>query len=207
MMPLRSKSDASRTEQGEVANMLACAGPLWRRAVAGILDLAVLGIPGSVAGWMIWHRWWSVALENFQSSKHTDTGGMAPIIILVMILTGPLAVLAGLLPVGLPYFALFECSRLRGTPGKLLLGLKVTDEQGRNLSISRAMMRILGKMALFGASTLVGVIMAQFFWPLAVIGPWLVAVVLGYSASRSTLCQTPYDRWSRSMVQRRDRLN
>jgi uncharacterized RDD family membrane protein YckC len=43
----------------------------------------------------------------------------------------------------LSYFTLFECSTLMGTPGKLLCGLAVVDERGRQLSILRAVARNL----------------------------------------------------------------
>ena len=43
------------------------------------------------------------------------------------------------------YFSGFESSRLQGTPGKLALGIRVTDMQGKQISFLRATGRNLGK--------------------------------------------------------------
>ncbi|MCE5270447.1 RDD family protein [bacterium] len=52
--------------------------------------------------------------------------------------------------VHLLYFALFESSHRQATPGKMLLGIFVTDEQGRRISFGRAvgrnLARVLSKM-------------------------------------------------------------
>ena len=47
--------------------------------------------------------------------------------------------------VSLLYFAIFESGPRQATPGKMLLGLFVTDLQGRRISFSRALGRTLGK--------------------------------------------------------------
>lgn len=44
------------------------------------------------------------------------------------------------------YFALFESSSLQATPGKLALGLRVTDDQGRRIGFGRATGRYFGKI-------------------------------------------------------------
>jgi len=59
------------------------------------------------------------------------------------------------------YFALFESSRLQATPGKLLVGVKVTDMEGRRIGFGRATTRALAK----GLSALlcyIGYLMAAF---------------------------------------------
>lgn len=43
------------------------------------------------------------------------------------------------------YFALFESSKLRATPGKLLLGLAVTDLAGEQISFIKATTRFFAK--------------------------------------------------------------
>ena len=43
------------------------------------------------------------------------------------------------------YYALFEASRLQGTPGRLLLGMKVTDKNGNRISFGRATGRHFAK--------------------------------------------------------------
>lgn len=44
------------------------------------------------------------------------------------------------------YFALFESSRRQATPGKMLLGIFVTDGQGRRISFGRALGRNLSRV-------------------------------------------------------------
>ena len=51
------------------------------------------------------------------------------------------------------YFALFESSKYRATPGKMTMGLIVVDERGNPLSLRRAFFRATGKLVslvLFG---------------------------------------------------------
>jgi len=52
-----------------------------------------------------------------------------------------------LLPlVALTYYTLLECSRLRGSFGKLLLGIQVVDAKGKQLSFWRAFFRTFSKV-------------------------------------------------------------
>lgn len=57
------------------------------------------------------------------------------------------------------YFALPEASRLQGTPGKRLLGIRVTDLQQRRLGLLRAGLRNLLKPVSAGCC-LIGLLMA-----------------------------------------------
>jgi uncharacterized RDD family membrane protein YckC len=59
------------------------------------------------------------------------------------------------------YFALFESSRLRGTPGKRALGLAVVDLNGQRISFGRASGRYFAKI-LSGLILGIGYIMAAF---------------------------------------------
>ena len=59
------------------------------------------------------------------------------------------------------YFAVFESSDWQATPGKKLLGLVVTDEQGQKISVIRATKRYFAKLLsalLFG----IGIFMVAF---------------------------------------------
>ncbi len=49
------------------------------------------------------------------------------------------------LAVGWLYWAIFEASRRRATPGKMLLGIFVTDKQGRRIGFARATVRYFSK--------------------------------------------------------------
>jgi len=94
----------------------------WWRALAFILDWIVLtvidGIVAFAAGMEAWMH---------------DAFAMRPTIGLYTFV------------IGLLYFPLLESSRLRATLGKLACGLVVVDEDGRQLSFSRAFGRTLGK--------------------------------------------------------------
>jgi uncharacterized RDD family membrane protein YckC len=57
------------------------------------------------------------------------------------------------------YFIVFECSKLQATPGKLALGLRVTDEQGRRITFLRSVSRTVSKI-LSGAMLMAGYILA-----------------------------------------------
>lgn len=59
------------------------------------------------------------------------------------------------------YYALFESSSWQATPGKRVLGLFVTDMQGRRISFARASGRTFGKI-LSWAILLIGYMMAGF---------------------------------------------
>ncbi|MBB6184887.1 RDD family protein [Oleiagrimonas soli] len=61
----------------------------------------------------------------------------------------------------LVYFALFESSPLQATPGKLALGLRVTDECGRRIGFWRALGRFVGKL-FSGLILCMGYVMAGF---------------------------------------------
>jgi len=66
--------------------------------------------------------------------------------------------LAASLVVGWPYYALFETSRRRATPGKSIMGVFVTDGDGRRVSFGRASGRYWSKLlsgVLLGAGYLI----------------------------------------------------
>lgn len=59
------------------------------------------------------------------------------------------------------YWSLFESSRLQATPGKMALGIKVTDINGGRVSFGRALGRNLGKI-ISGLTLNIGYVMAGF---------------------------------------------
>lgn len=73
----------------------------------------------------------------------------------------PGVISAALCIVGLIYSALGESSRHQATVGKMALGIKVTDLEGRRISFRRAAWRALGKLASFSV-LLVGFVVAIF---------------------------------------------
>lgn len=73
----------------------------------------------------------------------------------------PVVMSAALCVVALVYSALGESSRRQATVGKMALGIKVTDLEGRRISFRRAAWRGLGKLASFSV-LLVGFVVAIF---------------------------------------------
>jgi uncharacterized RDD family membrane protein YckC len=63
--------------------------------------------------------------------------------------------------VGIAYFVGFESSAYQATPGKMALGLIVTDSDGRRISPMRAVGRYFAKI-LSGMILLIGFIMVAF---------------------------------------------
>ncbi|MEQ8906449.1 RDD family protein [Ekhidna sp.] len=59
------------------------------------------------------------------------------------------------------YFTLMEASKYQATIGKLALGLKVTDMDGKKLDFTKALIRQVGKIV-SGIILLIGYIMAGF---------------------------------------------
>jgi uncharacterized RDD family membrane protein YckC len=70
-------------------------------------------------------------------------------------ITGALALILSFL-----YFAAFEASAAQATPGKALLGLRVTDRNGRKLGMGRSLFRQLMKCAEISSSGITYIIAA-----------------------------------------------
>ncbi len=114
-----------------------------------LIPLRMLVEPHDFFGYPFAHWGW---LDNFTSclpSPHWLTGGMDDLL-------GGASMAVFLL-----YFSIFESSWRQATPGKMLLGIFVTDEQGRRISFPRALGRTLGKF-LSTACCFIGYIMALF---------------------------------------------
>lgn len=86
-------------------------------------------------------------------------------VILIVLLFAPLLV-GIILPkaivslVMLFYFVLLESSPLQGTLGKLMLGIKVTDGEGKRISFFRALLRTISKI--LSSILFIGYIIAAF---------------------------------------------
>lgn len=107
----------------------------WFRAVAYFLDTSTLGF---VLGGIVLRP---ILLKNhvgpsFQDAWKFYTGDSPQATALLLLIQ-----LASWL-----YFAAFESSRWQATPGKKVLGLRVTDLEGKRLSFIRASGRYFGKI-------------------------------------------------------------
>jgi uncharacterized RDD family membrane protein YckC len=123
----------------------------WLRLAAYLIDSLLLGIAVGIfifmpllgqggAGEMSPESFWALYMD-------TSRQGIARRLLVVM---------AAWL-----YWALLESSALQATPGKRMLGLFVTDLQGRRISFARASGRFFGKF-ISGFLLMAGYIMAAF---------------------------------------------
>jgi uncharacterized RDD family membrane protein YckC len=108
-------------------------GGFWRRFVAYILDAIIINVATSMIGGVV-----GLGI-GFQSL----TGGtnMAAL----ETISGGIGALIGLVGSWL-YSALLESSSYQATPGKMALGLVVTDEMGQRISFGRATGRYFAKI-------------------------------------------------------------
>ncbi len=126
----------------------------WRRFVAYVVDRVIIGVPFSII--ILAFMVPSIISLCSNSLSPEDF----PLTIVTFIL-GWLWLIALVVIVHVLYFALFESSRLQATPGKLLIGIVVTDLQGQRVSFLRALARNLAKI-LSHMIFNIGFIMAAF---------------------------------------------
>jgi uncharacterized RDD family membrane protein YckC len=125
----------------------------WRRAVAAVVDGMILqggsAAVGLAAGFM-------AALIQSEDSDMTGRYAHRPeeVILQYVALSVALSFAIGWL-----YYAAFESSSRRATPGKSLVGIYVSDAEGRRVSFLRASLRYFAK-TLSAATFLVGYVMA-----------------------------------------------
>jgi uncharacterized RDD family membrane protein YckC len=122
----------------------------WLRFVAWIVDTIITAIPGCIIGGIIG------AAIGFQSVSTGRPGQPVTIDPGFNVLIRLVGVFIGWL-----YFALFESSAMQATPGKMMLGLRVTDLNGQKISFARATGRYFGKI-LSALILLIGYFMAGF---------------------------------------------
>jgi uncharacterized RDD family membrane protein YckC len=120
----------------------------WLRAVAFAIDNLLLGI---VAGWVI-------------LKPRMDRAGIPldnPLVFVTDTSRQMLALKLAVLAAGWLYWALLESSAWQATLGKKILGLRVTDLEGRRISFARASGRYFGKL-FSQLILLIGFLMAAF---------------------------------------------
>jgi len=124
----------------------------WRRSVAYFIDGLILSVPNAILG-MIYGLQLLSLFDIGDGGVDFDFGQIGALIAGAIWL----AMLSFLLQV--LYYALFESSRLRATPGKMALGIIVTDSERQRITLGRALGRNLGKI-LSGLILCIGYIMA-----------------------------------------------
>ena len=114
----------------------------WLRFVAYLIDNIIMSAIGFVIslpfiGTIIFS---GIALSELDSCEESKFLGIAGIVGTVLLLAITIAA------VGWFYFALMESSKQQATLGKMALGLKVTDMEGKKISFARATGRYFGKI-------------------------------------------------------------
>lgn len=120
----------------------------WLRFVAAILDIFLLAVGGAFIGVVF-----GAVLGAFMGLAGYDLERMERG---AELMGNVLGIIIGWL-----YAALMESSRYQATLGKMALGLKVTDLQGRRISFARATGRHFAKW-ISGLILMIGYIMAGF---------------------------------------------
>jgi uncharacterized RDD family membrane protein YckC len=132
--------DVISQDEATVPNTMVYAG-FWLRAVAYVIDMplvALLSMPllalvTPLAG----NHWDEYSKLPMQEMFNMQNPAVRPFM---------LVALPAVLFCGWIYFALCESSSWQGTPGKRLLGLRVTNLNGRPISFGRASGRFLGRI-------------------------------------------------------------
>lgn len=124
----------------------------WRRFIAYFIDNLILSIPSAIVAMIF-------GIGAVLSSG-LDENFISPTAIAALILT---AIWIGILVyiIQIVYYAGFESSKYQATPGKLALGVIVTDMDGGRISFGRALGRNVGKL-LSGLLLNIGFLMAAF---------------------------------------------
>lgn len=120
----------------------------WKRFAASILDGFILMIPSMIVGFILGFAMTATSVAFKQNPTATQGVTMFGGYILGLV-------------VNLTYFTLFESSSKQATPGKMALGIIVTDMDGNRLSAGKAFVRNLAKI-LSSLTLTIGYLMAGF---------------------------------------------
>jgi uncharacterized RDD family membrane protein YckC len=114
----------------------------WIRQASGIIDLVIIMVPLVIVFSLI------IVFFMFAFIRSNSTGAVrsavfgSAITCLICMMYLVVFIIVWL------YFAWFESSKYMGTPGKILLGLKVTDLNGNRISGGKASLRFICKTIL-----------------------------------------------------------
>ena len=123
--PVAAASMSAYVEDSTLSQAVVYSG-FWRRVAASLIDSVILGVVGAILG---------IVLGLAMVSGGTDDTE-------VVELTGNVV---GLF-LGWLYYALMESSSKQATIGKMVMGIKVTDLEGNQISFARASGRHFGKI-------------------------------------------------------------
>jgi uncharacterized RDD family membrane protein YckC len=113
----------------------------WQRFGAWVIDLIVLMVPSSIAFYAMGGlSAYEHLLSQMQAAPEMSTA-------IREYAEATRGANIAVTVIGFLYYALFEASRWQATPGKLALRLRVTDMDGQRLSIGRAALRNVVRLA------------------------------------------------------------
>ncbi len=129
----------------------------WLRLVAYIIDVAILclgfilliGLTAAIAG--------AGFFRGVGRDVSAGDSTLAPAMIAVILMLSFVSIVGSWI-----YYAWFESSQYQATPGKLALGLFVTDMEGRRVTFTRASGRFFAKIVTNLIPLFIGYIMAGF---------------------------------------------
>ncbi|MDF4004827.1 RDD family protein [Luteibacter sp. PPL552] len=105
----------------------------WARVGAWIIDYVILMVPFTVIAMAMGMN--GLMAEFLANAQHDQTAAF----VAFSAATRPISF--ALVVLGFVYYVAFECSKWQATPGKMALGLRVTDVEGRRLTPARAAAR------------------------------------------------------------------
>ncbi len=124
----------------------------WLRAGALLVDSLIIGI----AMFAVYCGFSGIVMVLGGAGGPTRSSGASSFVALGGCFLNFVPILLGWL-----YFAMFESSEKQATPGKAMMGLRVTDLEGRRISFGRATGRFFGRI-LSNFILFIGYIMAAF---------------------------------------------
>ena len=130
----------------------------WLRFCAHTIDAVIVSIPTWILALMAGSIL-NALVSNFKVESATSLGFLLGFIMSIFVAI--FAVLIILYVLTIVYFVAFECSQFCATPGKMFVGLVVTDFDGSRLSFGRALARNFCK-GFSGILFLFGFAMAGF---------------------------------------------
>lgn len=127
----------------------------WKRCAAWLIDGVILGaglcvimLPFLIVS--------GIGIFGGSPGDYEPSDGLVVVAVLGYLLFAIVGTIGGWL-----YFALMESSAKQGTPGKLAMGIKVTDMSGGRITMGRATGRFFAKF-ISGLILCVGFVMAAF---------------------------------------------
>lgn len=145
-------------QAGVVPGSVTYAG-FWRRFAAYLIDGIVLAIPYYVYSYLVLIPKINSIVGPSETLTPFGSDGL-PTPELIALAQAELLLFGFAILVLWLYFSIMESSKLQASLGKLAMGIKVTDTEGRRISFARATGRSFGK--LLSGILLVGYIMAAF---------------------------------------------